>query len=358
MAITLNGTSGYLILSAKILSALPCTILAFGSRTTTAGNQAWACHSQSNGDRNITMYHAGSSDSKYGQHRSPGASGTTHKAVTPNTSTTVLQAMTFEVTSTTSRTIRFGTSANPATNVDASSTTVDDLASHNQVIIGARQFNSGAFDMFANGSIAEVHFFSSALSDADLDAIIADTVKPETRSNWVDGWTLKEYNAGGTYTSIGGTRTMTAVGGVTASSLTHPIARAGADPVATIAWTEGGETVSAVGDVSISGTGVAAAWTDGAEVVAIAGVASTVLGTLTTLPLKNNTGLVHANQTGATIHIYNATSGVLVVTKSGQTTNASGVMVVTDTLIVAGTTYAYEVKLASGARILPVANAA
>jgi hypothetical protein len=72
-------------------------------------------------------------------------------------------------------------------------------------------------------------------------------------------------------------------------------------------------------------------------------------GTLTLPVMKNNTGTVLANETGATVHVYAVSTGNKVVTKTGQTTNASGVMTVTDALIVGGAQYRVVVVLGSGA---------
>lgn len=75
----------------------------------------------------------------------------------------------------------------------------------------------------------------------------------------------------------------------------------------------------------------------------IAGSASGVInGVLTSAPLKNNTGSILASATGIVVNVYNATTGALVVRKTGQTTNGSGVCVVIDPLIVPGVTYAVE----------------
>ena len=72
-------------------------------------------------------------------------------------------------------------------------------------------------------------------------------------------------------------------------------------------------------------------------------------GTITTPALKNNTGTVLANETGATVYVYAPDTGVLVVKKTGQTTNESGVLVVTDASISSGTQYRIVVVLGSGA---------
>lgn len=69
-------------------------------------------------------------------------------------------------------------------------------------------------------------------------------------------------------------------------------------------------------------------------------------GTLT-FPLTNNTGTLLSGETGATVHVYTI-GGTHIVTKTGQTTNGSGAMIVTDPLIVAATQYRIIVVLASG----------
>lgn len=77
-----------------------------------------------------------------------------------------------------------------------------------------------------------------------------------------------------------------------------------------------------------------------------------------TLPaLKNNTGTLLSSESGATVHVY-ATSGALVVTKTGQTTNGSGVMTVSDASLAAATSYRLIIVLASGAEGLATATAA
>lgn len=72
--------------------------------------------------------------------------------------------------------------------------------------------------------------------------------------------------------------------------------------------------------------------------------------------LKNNTGTVLASQTGVICNVYNATTGALVLHKTGLTSDVNGVVSVTDVTMVGGTTYTYEIVL-SGARRLPTAVA-
>lgn len=78
-------------------------------------------------------------------------------------------------------------------------------------------------------------------------------------------------------------------------------------------------------------------------------VGDTSSGMLTTPVLKNNTGTVLASATGATAYVYNPTTGALIVKKTSQTTNGSGVMTIADPLIIASTLYRVVVVLASGA---------
>ena len=84
---------------------------------------------------------------------------------------------------------------------------------------------------------------------------------------------------------------------------------------------------------------------------------SSVIGSFSTLPMRNNTGAVWANATGIAVNVYHLTTGVLVARKTGLTSDANGVVTVSDSAIVPGVTYAYEPVLTT-ARRLPVALAA
>lgn len=70
--------------------------------------------------------------------------------------------------------------------------------------------------------------------------------------------------------------------------------------------------------------------------------ASAGTGTITTGAMKNNTGTVLASLSGWSVNVYHASTGALIVQKTGLTTSAGGVLTITDAAIVAGTTYAYE----------------
>ena len=116
-------------------------------------------------------------------------------------------------------------------------------------------------------------------------------------------------------------------------------------------WSQNGGTSWVAGTTTHSFTGLSASTLYDIRVRAVGpGGASSSLSTsittdavgagatLTVGPQVNNTTTVHANVAGITAHVY-AVSGALVVTKTAQTTNASGVMSITDSLLAAGTTY-------------------
>lgn len=121
-----------------------------------------------------------------------------------------------------------------------------------------------------------------------------------------------------------------------------------------------GATLTATASIAPgAATGGAAGAAPGATLTAtssIVGGAATAIniGTLTTHIIWNNTRTPMANETGVVLNIYNAGTGTLVVRKSGVTTDSAGVAVVTDALIAAGTSYAYEVVLTGARRRLPV----
>lgn len=91
----------------------------------------------------------------------------------------------------------------------------------------------------------------------------------------------------------------------------------------------------------------------GAAVHSVAGT-----GSISTPPIKNNTGTLLANVSGWTVNVYNVSTGAFVVQKTGLATDASGVLTITDSAIVAATTYSYEPVHATYGRRLPTAVAA
>lgn len=83
-------------------------------------------------------------------------------------------------------------------------------------------------------------------------------------------------------------------------------------------------------------------------------------GVITTPVLKNNTGTILASVSGIVANVYHPTTGVLVVRKTGLTSDGSGIVTISDVLLVPATTYAYELDLSASTqgRRLPTGVAA
>lgn len=82
-----------------------------------------------------------------------------------------------------------------------------------------------------------------------------------------------------------------------------------------------------------------------------------VSASFSTPPIKNNNGTVLASVGSWTVNVFNATTGVLVKQVTNLSTNAQGVLTVSDSSLVAGTTYAYEPVHATYGRRLPTGTA-
>jgi len=82
-------------------------------------------------------------------------------------------------------------------------------------------------------------------------------------------------------------------------------------------------------------------------------------GVITTRVFKNNTTTPLANISGVALNIYDASTGVLVLRKTGLSTNSAGRVVLADPAIVPGTAYSYEADFSAVGmgRRLPVATA-
>lgn len=99
-------------------------------------------------------------------------------------------------------------------------------------------------------------------------------------------------------------------------------------------------TMAASGSSDLSGSGTV-------DVFAASGTMGMAPGTLTTPVLKNNTGTILASVSGIVANIYNSTTGALVVRVTGLSSNSSGIVTITDALLVPSTTYAYELDLSA-----------
>lgn len=103
--------------------------------------------------------------------------------------------------------------------------------------------------------------------------------------------------------------------------------------------TLGSITGTAAGTVSTAGS------VTGSSAITLGAVGSSAIGTVTAFatftsePLKTNNGTLQASLALDWVRLYNVTTGALVVTKTGISTNSSGVFTVTDAALTVGQTY-------------------
>ena len=233
---------------------------------------------------------------------------------------------------------------------------ISDISTFNRLRLGNRAFD--ALSPFT-GEISEAAIWSAALGEAEWTSLHGGAA-PETvaTASLVDAWDLKIQAA--SHIGVNG-RVLTATG--TTQGATHPISRGATDatgtgaPASITLSVPTGSATGTVGATNGTGTGTL----QSIILTAPAGTAtgtSAGSGTITTPVMKNNTGTVLANETGVIVNVYNASTGALIVQKTGQTSNASGIVTISDALIVPATTYAYEVVLTGSRRRLPTASAA
>lgn len=86
---------------------------------------------------------------------------------------------------------------------------------------------------------------------------------------------------------------------------------------------------------------------------AIASVGSTTNGTFASEVLKDYAGNVLASTALSFVRFYNDTTGALVLSKTGVSTNGSGIVTFSDAALVAGTTYRVDWETAAGSRRMP-----
>lgn len=139
-------------------------------------------------------------------------------------------------------------------------------------------------------------------------------------------------------------------GGATVSGTTatqnHLGQPAGSNGGATVASTSATQTYRATAAASNSGATVA-------STTAEQSMAQITLG-----PLKNNTGTLLASQTGVVVHVYAVATGNKIVSKTGLTTDAAGMLVFSDAAMAVGTEYRIVIVLGSGAEGMAKASAA
>lgn len=119
-------------------------------------------------------------------------------------------------------------------------------------------------------------------------------------------------------------------------------------PSATVSYTEANDTSAITANVTTTSVAATISYTEANDTSAITANVASSTGAITTAAFKNNTGSVLASLTALTVTILNASTLAFVKTFTNQTTNASGVMALTDALLVSGTQYAVVTTNASG----------
>lgn len=76
-------------------------------------------------------------------------------------------------------------------------------------------------------------------------------------------------------------------------------------------------------------------------------------GTFTSDVLRDNVGTIRAGETLNYVALYHDTTGVLIVRKTGVTTNGAGIFTITDPAINAGQMYKVDWQIASGKTRMP-----
>ena len=354
MAVKLNGTNAYLEHTAKLVSAFPYSLMVWSSLDGATGTQqTWVVQQQSTTDTYGMLWLESNSTDKYITLGNPGSSNTTTHSVAPFP-TTAMRLGVVVFTSTTSRTIYYGSS----TGVTGTVAGTDDTTNHDRLTVGALHNGGLAARFFTNGSVAEAHVFNVALTATDVTNLLADSVKPEAITGWVDGWILNPSGSAGsaapaTFTSIGGTRTLTTVGTATVSSQAHPISRSSSSFAGALVLDN--DTVNGSFSTVANGSFAGALVLDNDTVNCSFGSQS---GVITSLPLKTNNGTILASTALSYICFYNISTGALVLRKTGVSTNASGIFTVTDPLLSSGTQYRVDFETAAGQRRMPLATAA
>jgi hypothetical protein len=153
---------------------------------------------------------------------------------------------------------------------------------------------------------------------------------------------------GGVVNETGGSTSATSTISWTESNDTCSItASVSVNATGTISWTEADDVTSITVNVSVGSVSSSLNWTEANDTMSVTASVATSGGTLTTGAFKNNTGSVLASLSGLTVAVLDLTAMTFVKVFTSQTTNGSGVMVITDPLIVAGTQYAVVTKNAS-----------
>lgn len=211
--IALNGTTQYLELSSAVVTAYPFSLVIWAN-TTTNQNSFPLTQCQSNADRAAFIFFDTNGITQYASLRNPGNTDSASIGGAQSSSSLKLALAVF--TSASSRKIYFDSSTGGTSTVSMT----DDVSNYDRVTIGGLHYNSSAASFLHAGVVAEAHIFNTALTSSDFTTLL--TTPAENVAGWVDGWTLADNT---TLTSIGGSRTLTAVGSPSNGAATLPYTR-------------------------------------------------------------------------------------------------------------------------------------
>lgn len=214
--------------------------------------------------------------------------------------------------------------------------------------------NAGTASFPANCELAEVAIFSRVLTSTELGQWFSGDSPSLYDTGLIHYWKLDAARASEPPSTVGETAT---VGGAnlaevgTVTSTSHPTMDYGS--VAPTLVVNDGAHAHAADNLALTiiGTLTIADATHAHTADSIA-LTATSNGTITIPAVRDwGTKALKTGQTGVQVDIRNIATGALVVRKTGQTTHATtGVCVVTDAVIVAGTTYEVVTRFADGSR--------
>lgn len=214
--ITFDGSSQYLELADKVVGAYPLTLVLWLAAPLDGSGEAKAIVQ---GSTTADAFQAGGfenfNNNKTATDRTAaGGSFVSSRSATPHISSSAFGLL-VAVIEATQQTVYYNSNSG-TTNPSSPAQVFSDL---NRFLVGAARRSSGVLQ-YAKMTACEAHVFSAALTSSDVTTLL--TTPPEEVAGWVDGWTLATNSD---LTSIGGTRTLTAVGSPTTGSLTLPYTR-------------------------------------------------------------------------------------------------------------------------------------
>lgn len=340
MAIVFNGTTNLLSWAGTLRGALPITIFCWAKRTITGAEETVFQTASSTGSLGAQVRSFQTADGIYRE-----TTGFSTSAVLGNSSEYGWNPLMVVVQG---ASVQMYHGASNATPTSEAHVLADTLSLHDEFVIGGTAIGTAAPTF--RGEICEVAVWNTALGNTEW-ATLKACIAPEgvSAGSLVEAWFLRELGA---YTGVNG-RTL---------SLTGTVTRSSTDPFTRVAVSLSGnatlDDVSASGSIVLMPAGLSGSAALGD--ITASGSLAFGIGTITTPVLKNNTGTILTSVTGIVANVYHPTTGVLIVRKTGLTSNGSGIVVITDGLISAGTTYAYEIDLSatSQGRRLPIGAAA